>query len=301
MSTKFLSQRQKRRKVSQAVRQDLQEIFLDPFQESNKPGSSGNGKCRVEIGSFIHELNIKSANQNVPSQDWCVESEDSESNSSFVSPSGLHFEVSSAEFSSEDLFSEHEDEPCHNNIAPTLEENLKQLIPKRSKYLLTSSIEKLDEEESVRPVRKRGKIIKQSDVEYEFRSLDCDPGNNENSSGTSDISFLPIPKTLLLHVKDSSQLPETSAEIPDNVKFAGKSSAIEPAKRFDERVLTQLQRISLGIAELSADVKVLKQRSNLSKTRFEVIGLPQLPLKTPKEVMEFSDLVRQPEVTLANI
>ncbi|CAG7720158.1 unnamed protein product [Allacma fusca] len=178
-------------------------------------------------------------------------------------------------------------------------DTIEQLIPKRSKYLLTSSIETSDEEESVRPVRKRGTIIKQSDVEYEFWSLDCDQDNNENSSGTSEIPFPPIPKTLLLPV--TSQLAKTSAEIPDNVNFIGNPTAIELAKRFEERVLRQSQRISLDIAELSADVKVLKQRSNLSETRFKVNGLPQLPLKTPEEVMEFSDLVRQSEVTLANI
>ncbi|CAG7826818.1 unnamed protein product, partial [Allacma fusca] len=168
---------------------------------------------------------------------------------------------------------------------------IEQLIPKRSKYLLTSSIETSDEEVSVRPVRKRGKIAKHSDVEYEFRSLDCAQDNNGNSSGTSEIPFPLLPKTLLLPVTDSCQLAESSAGIPDHVNFAGTSAAIDPAKRFEERVLRQLQRISLDIAELSADVKVLKQRSNLSETRFEVNGLPQLPLKTPDEVMEFSDLV----------
>ncbi|CAG7815691.1 unnamed protein product [Allacma fusca] len=140
------------------------------------------------------------------------------------------------------------------SIASTFEE----LIPKRTKYLLTSNVDTSDDEcEKTRPPKKR--VIKHNEFELVLHtSENLSPAKSATES--SGIPSPPIPAMKL--PSEGENVPTTSIDpvVPRTQQESQPTPTTSRPKGylFEEKVLRKLNQLSLDISELSADVRSLK-------------------------------------------
>ncbi|CAG7829139.1 unnamed protein product [Allacma fusca] len=185
------------------------------------------------------------------------------------------------------------------------------LVPKRTKYLLTSNLETSDEEiVTSRPVRKKMKIVKHSDLDYEFSVTHHTVKNviNAEEVGTQadslGIPLPPIPNVSLSNVVPIVSNPESPSDSEQELiptSPAAKRVNQNKIHTFEERVLRKLQQICNDISDLAADVRILKAQTNIPGKNLTIPGLPKFPLNTPDEIDAFTQQVRESDDSFTSV
>ncbi|CAG7830084.1 unnamed protein product [Allacma fusca] len=175
------------------------------------------------------------------------------------------------------------------SIASTFEE----LIPKRTKYLLTSNVDTSDDEcEETRPPKKRGRGIKHAEFELVLHTSE-----NLNQTSAYESSGIPSPPILPMIIPSQvDNVPTTSIDpvvprTPPALQHVPTTSRPK-GYLFEEKVLRKLNQLSLDISELSADVRSLKQHLRQPHQPLNLPGIPKFPMKIVADVSSFTELLK---------